>query len=618
MPNSYNQHEFHEETLLDFKNYTELPNNNPLVIVDSNLKIVYCNDAFRQTFYLDVLDDISQMDSNQEFVFLVKGFCNSKYKNISIDINLSSENDRLIKDYSVSIERIIIKNVQYFVLSIESLEQQKKLEIKINSLHNALDHGKLPIIILNENKEITYATKSFEGILSKEIEGIYNQNIFKVLGGILEPVDLANLNSAIDLSRSWKKIVLHNSQNSVEYWEFALNPVSNSDQLTPTFILIANNLTEHVNHTKAIERSEKKQKLIINNISDLLLIVEHIGDAVLFENANDNFCRILGLDKDEIYSSDIENLIPQKLAKEIYNSIQQFARNNEAIHQFNYKHSDEREYASKITSIIEREGDSTFYIITMKDITEEVLYRDQLKKAYHKEIQLNKMKSDFLANMSHEIRTPFNAVVGYSEIIDESFDTGDIEILKDLMDSMKEVLGRALNLFTNIIEVSQIESGEIELDMVDLNCNPIVRNVYNKMVNEAAKKNLEFILKVSEEEFIIEIDWVKFEKVVYLLIENAIKYTAEGHVYLGTKQKEKSIEITVSDTGVGIDQLQIERLLKPFTQEVEGYTRPYEGAGLGLTIAYKLTLIMGGELKISSEKNKGTKITVSFPGITQA
>ncbi|MDP2035968.1 MAG: HAMP domain-containing sensor histidine kinase, partial [Ignavibacteria bacterium] len=261
----------------------------------------------------------------------------------------------------------------------------------------------------------------------------------------------------------------------------------------------------------------------------------------------------------------------------------------------------------------EKEKISSLFIITMKDITEEILYSKHLKKAYHKEMQLNKMKSDFLANMSHEIRTPFNAVVGFSEIIDESIENQDLEMIRELMTSMKEVLGRALNLFTNIIEVSQIESGEVELDNVDLNCNHVVRNIHEKFLQEVLKNRLEFILDLTEENCVIEVDWVKYEKIVYSIVDNAVKYTNDGYVYIGTKAHDGVVELTISDTGVGIEPSQIERLLKPFTQEIEGYTRPFEGAGLGLTIAYKLTLLMGGKFDIVSEKNKGTKITVSFP-----
>jgi len=600
-------------TSSDFQNYTELPNNNPLVIVDPEMKIAYCNDAFRNAFSLDIGNDILKMNSNPEFIYLLMGFSESRYKNISLDINLSSDNDQLIKNYSVSIERVFIRSGQYYVLTIESLIQRKKLENKINSLHNALDHGNVPIIILDSSHRITYATRSFEELLLKEIDSIYNKDLTEILSDTLDQGEINNLQYSLDNFLIWKRVISFIKRTPVNFWEFTLNPVISNEEPKPSYILIANNLTEHINQTRAIERSERKQRLIINNISDLLLIIEHIGPAALFENANDNFCRIFNLDKNKIYSLKIDDFIPDVLVEHIYESMKHLAHNKVPYYEFSYKNSDGRDYSCKMNSITEREPNSTIYIITMKDITDEILHQEQLKRAYHKEILLNKMKSDFLANMSHEIRTPFNAVVGFSEIVDESIETGDIDMLRDLMDSMKEVLGRALNLFTNIVEVFQIEAGEVELDKVDLNCNQVVRNVYHKLFNEANKKKLNFFLEVDDKECIIEIDWVKFEKIIHSLVDNSIKYTSHGSISLSTKHWGKQVEIVVTDTGVGVDQVNVERMLKPFAQEVEGYTRPFEGAGLGLTLAYQLTKLMGGKFVMTSEKNRGTKISVMFP-----
>ncbi len=601
------------ETELDFQSYTELPNHNPLIIIDLELRIVYCNESFKNTFNLEAGDDISEMNSNPEFVYLVKGFHESRYKNISIDITLSNDADTQVNNYFVRIERVIIKANQYFVLVIESLEQRNKLENKITSLHNALDQGKLPLMILDENRKVSYVSKSFEIVLSKEIESIYNKDLLEIISEHLNPKESEELMLAVLNKRVWKKLICLQKKYPIEYWEFTLNPVFEIDRQSPSYILLASNLTEHINQKRVIERSEKKQKLIIDNISDLLLIVERVGSAALFDNANDNFCKLFGLDKNNIYSLKIEDFIPERLSKEIYNSISELNSRHNSYFEFNYRHLDMRDYNCKITSVPEKEKSPSYFIITMKDITEEVLYSQRLKKAYHKEMQLNKMKSDFLANISHEIRTPFNAVVGFSEIIDESIETQDWEMMRELMDSMKEVLGRALNLFSNVIEVSQIESGEVELEKVDLNCNQVVRNIYEKLGAETQKNNIQFILNLTEENCTIEVDWVKYEKIVHSLVENAIKYTSEGYVYAGTKVYNGIAELTISDTGVGMDSSQIERLLKPFTQEIEGYTRPFEGAGLGLTIAYKLTMLMGGKFEITSEKNKGTKITVSFP-----
>ncbi|MDP3441890.1 MAG: histidine kinase dimerization/phospho-acceptor domain-containing protein, partial [Ignavibacteria bacterium] len=225
----------------------------------------------------------------------------------------------------------------------------------------------------------------------------------------------------------------------------------------PRFILTASNLTEHINQTKTIERSERKQKQIINNISDLLLIIERHDEEILFENANDNFCNFFGVDKTKNHLAKLSEVISPDLDSLVIQSINQIVYQNQHISTFNYLYNNERHFSCKVTYINEKI--SAIFIITMSDKTDEINYQEQLKKAYQKEMMVNKMKSDFLANMSHEIRTPFNAIIGYSEIIDESVAENDIKMVKEIMYSMKEFLGRALNLFKNILEVSQNEAG---------------------------------------------------------------------------------------------------------------------------------------------------------------
>ena len=124
---------------------------------------------------------------------------------------------------------------------------------------------------------------------------------------------------------------------------------------------------------------------------------------------------------------------------------------------------------------------------------------------------------------------------------------------------------------------------------------------------------MEYLLDLTQEDCLIEVDWVKFEKIIQSIVDNSIKYTNSGTVYLKTELIGNDVEIIVADTGVGIESIHINRLLEPFTQEIEGYTRPFEGAGLGLTIANKLTKLMGGEFLISSQKDKGSKVTIKFP-----
>jgi signal transduction histidine kinase len=257
------------------------------------------------------------------------------------------------------------------------------------------------------------------------------------------------------------------------------------------------------------------------------------------------------------------------------------------------------------------------YIISLKDITQQMLYEEQLKKTIEKESQLNKLKTIFIENMSHEMRTPYNALIGYSEILDDEIKEGNTESTMEIVSSLKEVFGRVLNLFSNIIEVSQIESGEIALANVRMNCNKILLSIYTLYKEKAEEKHVELNVELEKEEFLIEVDWVKLEKIVEVLVDNSVKYTDQGEIRLSTKLVENKVVITISDTGIGIKEGEIEKLLQPFSQEEDVYTRSYQGAGLGLTIAHKLTKLMGGEFIIKSERENGTEIKLIFPLVTE-
>ncbi len=613
MPEWINFNENPGNSEKEFFNYKELPTTRAVAIVSSLLEIVYCNTAFKNLFQLNINDNLQRLNPSSEFLVFVKGFIESKYRNLTAELSIHTNFNSSNNVYQVGIERIFILSHEYLLITIDSLEQRKIIEKKIDSLHHALDYGKVPIIIINNQRRIAYATSSFEEIFSRGLDKLYDIEITELMKEYLSETDLDLLNIALNSGRFWKKLIEIKKRGEIQYWDFTLQPFTPIDSFEINFVLSANNLTEHIYQKKVIEESEKKQKLIIENISDLLLILKSIDNQIYFENANDNFCKLFNLDKSKLYLQVINDYLPPQLFHIIQQNIKLLEENEDTFQQFDYHHSTEQHFNCKITSTHHNGAGSKIYIITLKDITDETKYREQLEKNYLKEMQLNKMKSAFIANISHEIRTPFNGIIGYSEIIDDCLAAQDYVTIKELMDSVKEVLGRVLNAFTNIVELAQIESDEIELEMVILNCNQVLKHVYEKRLNEAEKKNLIFKLEFSEDEAFIEIDWIKLERIIDLLVDNAIKYTSYGYVYLGSKNFEDRVEIIIADTGIGIDSSQIDRILLPFSQEIEGYTRPYEGIGLGLTVAYKLTKVMGGSFTINSEKNKGTEIILSFP-----
>lgn len=602
-------------TLAEYKLIEDLPDTNPLAIINADCAIVYCNNSFKNSFSKTEGEAFCDSQIDPDLVHMVRGFIKSHYSSFHFDLQLGYNFLNESNNYSVDVERIYIASVEYFVLRFTSTEERLKLEDRLNTIHNAIEYGNVPVIITEESGKVIYITKSIEKFLNKTIEDVYYSFFTSALVGLISKEDILKAEEAFKTNKEWTKVVAHfDERGSLSYKELRLNPIYKGDDRPVNYIITANDITHYLLKNQIIKESEKKLRLIINNISDLLLILKADGDKILFENANNNFCEVFSIHKNKISNNDINDLLDEKFKIEIQSAIDELNQKNTIYIEFE-SNRNHKFYSGKVSYLDYNITQERFYIVTLTDVTTQKNYEYQLKKSIYKEKQLNKLKTAFLENMSHEIRTPFNAIAGYSEIIQDCIESGDYTTINEFMVSVKEVLNRVTNLFGNIVEVSQIESNEISIEKVLLNCNQVLRSVFAKKIEFAQQSGLDFTIDIEEDELLIEVDWIKLEKIVMTLVENSLKYTNHGQVVLASSGNEHTVEITVMDTGEGMNQEEIKFLLEPFSQEEVGYTRKYQGAGLGLTIAYKLTKMMGGSFTVLSEKGTGTKITLSFPRI---
>lgn len=305
---------------------------------------------------------------------------------------------------------------------------------------------------------------------------------------------------------------------------------------------------------------------------------------------------------------------------ELYDNLYQAIRSCWESENFNIKFDfsdkeNEKEYIGKLTYIENSFDNSSLYIINFSDITEQLKAQKNLQIAYEKEIKLNKLKSAFLANMSHEIRTPLNAIIGYSDILEDDVEYKDYDSLAENTANLKDGVKRLLVLVENIIEASVIESGDLELDAYEFDINLAAQEIYEYTISNNVDSKLSFSLDLSEEKIRCFLDKGKLEKILKMIVENAIKYNKkDGSVLINTFKNYNNAVIQISDTGIGIENEKLKTILEPFIQEEEeGYKRRFEGAGLGLTIAYKLTTAMNGKFLITSKVGQGTTVILEFP-----
>lgn len=245
--------------------------------------------------------------------------------------------------------------------------------------------------------------------------------------------------------------------------------------------------------------------------------------------------------------------------------------------------------------------------LKIKEINEE------LSKAREKAEESDQLKSDFIANMSHEIRTPMNGILGFTDLLKT---TSIKPEKKDLFIQIIEQSGqRMLGILNNIIDISKIEAGLVEVSRENTKLNSLLKELYDFFKPEAESNGLRFEMHkgLPDNNCCFSTDRQKLQQIISNLIKNAIKFTDKGRIDFGYKKVGSSLEFFVSDSGCGINVDDKEKVFKRFWRAKGGDRKRVEGTGLGLPITKSLTELLGGKIWFESEPGKGSVFYISFP-----
>jgi signal transduction histidine kinase len=226
----------------------------------------------------------------------------------------------------------------------------------------------------------------------------------------------------------------------------------------------------------------------------------------------------------------------------------------------------------------------------------------------------NRHKDEFLANMSHELRTPLNAIIGFSEVMIEKM-FGDInekqeEYLNDILSSGRHLL----SLINDILDLSKIEAGKMDLDLADFNFAAAIDNALTLVHERAARRGLVLTQEVDERIGDVRGDERKIKQVLLNLLSNAIKFTPEGgRVQVRAVAKGDVVEVSVTDTGVGIAPEDQETVFEEFRQVGTDVAKKHEGTGLGLALTRRFVELHGGNIWLESEVGVGSTFTFAIP-----
>lgn len=363
---------------------------------------------------------------------------------------------------------------------------------------------------------------------------------------------------------------------------------------------------------EAVRRSEEKFRKAFYTSPDSIAI-NRLDDG-MYVSINKGFTQILGFTEEDIFGK-------TSLELNIWVDLEDRKRLGEELKANGIVENMEAKFRSKdggildglmSASIIELDGVLHTLSLT-RDITERKMTEEALVLAKEKAEESDRLKSAFLANMSHEIRTPMNGILGFAELLKEPTLSGEKQ--QEYIRIIEKAGERMLNIITDIVDISKIESGQMIVSKMETNVAEQMEYLGKFFRSEAEKKGMNLFIhhSLSSTEAVIETDREKLYAILTNLIKNALKYSEGGFIEMGCHKKNDQLEFYVKDTGIGVPKDSHQAIFERFIQADVTNKMAQQGAGLGLSISKAYVEMLGGKIWVESEWGVGSTFYFTLP-----
>jgi PAS domain S-box-containing protein len=545
----------------------------------------------------------------------------------------------------------------FFAVVFSDITERKKAEEKVLKLTKGIDQSPATVVITDIDGNIEFVNPRFTEVTGFTAQEAMGQNPRVLKSDYQTKEFYKDLWDTIKSGNDWRGELCNKKKSGELYWESAsISPIKNEFGEIVNFIAVKEDITDRKNAILALEQNNRLINTMLDNLPVGIFMVDALNGKPII--ANEYAKKLLG--KGIVKDASTETL------SEVYQAFKvgtnQFYPTSEMpivkgirgipshIDDMEVLQPDGRKILLEVFGcpVFNSQGQIWASLVGFLDITErkrtEITLRENqlvLKEKNEEYLALNEeltesnerinrintdlvlarqkaeesdqLKSAFLANMSHEIRTPMNAIIGFSEMLLNP------RIPSEKKDFFAHILNSAchqlLNIVEDIIDISKIETGQMDIHIGKSNINQIVNRIQQIYYPQTSENGVDILAKCQLNDDMAEIntDSTKLSQILTNLVSNAVKFTEKGAIEIGYVVKAEVIEFYVKDSGVGIASEHFELIFERFRQVDLGDTRKYGGTGLGLPICKAFIEMLGGRIWLESELGKGSIFKFTLP-----